>query len=113
MVITAYIATRHLKKENEDKGREQHVKEHLLKVDPTAVTVQAIPYLVIVAIVAILTVPKQWRGLQPVGGWIMLGVYLVYLAQALHQNFSSKEQPVLLLMALLQIQQLSAKKHPF
>ncbi|MDX5422198.1 MAG: sodium:calcium exchanger [Hymenobacteraceae bacterium] len=83
MVITAYIATRHLKKENADKGHEQHVEEHLLKVDPTAVTVQAIPYLVIVAIVAILTVPAQWRGLQPVDGWIMLGVYLVYLAQAL------------------------------
>lgn len=83
MVITAYIATRHLKKENADKGHKQHLKEHLLKVDPTAVTVQAIPYLVIVAIVAILTVPAQWRGLQPIDGWIMLGVYLVYLAQAL------------------------------
>ncbi|MBC5995094.1 sodium:calcium antiporter [Pontibacter cellulosilyticus] len=83
MVITAYIATRHLKKENADKNHEQHVKEHLVKVDPTAVTVQAIPYLVIVAIVAILTVPAQWRGLQPIDGWIMLGVYLVYLAQAL------------------------------
>ncbi|GAB3833199.1 sodium:calcium exchanger [Pontibacter rugosus] len=83
MVVTAYIATRHLKKENAGKDHEQHEKEHLLKVDPTAVTVQALPYLVILAVVAILTVPAQWRGLQPIDGWIMLGVYLVYLAQAL------------------------------
>lgn len=83
MVITAYIATRHLKKEHADKGHEQHLKEHLIKVDKTAVTVQAIPYLIIVAIVAILTVPRQWRGLQPIDGWIMLGVYLAYLTQAL------------------------------
>lgn len=83
MVITAYVATRHLKKKNQDQEHDHHVKEHLLKVDPTAVTVQAIPYLIIVAIVAVLTVPEQWRGLQPVDGWIMLGVYLLYLAQAL------------------------------
>jgi cation:H+ antiporter len=89
MVVTAYIATRHLKKESADKGHEQHVRGHLLKVDRSAVTVQAIPYLVIVAVVALLTVPKQWRGLQPVDGWIMLGVYLVYLAQAL---FRGKEE---------------------
>lgn len=92
MVMTAYIATRHLKKKNEDKAHEQHIKEHLLKVDPTAVTVQAIPYLVILAIVAILTVPEQWRGLQPVDGWIMLGVYLVYLAQALLRGRKEREQ---------------------
>ena len=92
MVMTAYIATRSLKKENADKGHEQHMKEHLLKVDPSAVTVQAIPYLVIVAIVAILTVPAQWRGLQPIDGWIMLGVYLVYLAQALLRGKKEGEQ---------------------
>lgn len=83
MVMTAYIATRHLTKENADEGHGQHVQEHLLKVDRTAVTVQAIPYLMIVAVVAILTVPKQWRGLQPIDGWIMLGMYMLYLAQAL------------------------------
>ncbi|WP_299823649.1 sodium:calcium exchanger [uncultured Pontibacter sp.] len=83
MVMTAYIATRHLTKENADEGHGQHVQEHLLKVDRTAVTVQAIPYLIIVAVVAILTVPKQWRGLQPIDGWIMLGMYVLYLAQAL------------------------------
>ena len=92
MVVTAYLATRHLKKKNAHKGHPQHLKEHLLKVDPTAVTVQALPYLVIVAIVAMLTVPAPWRGLQAVDGWIMLGVYLVYLAQALLRGRQEKEQ---------------------
>ncbi|WP_017730749.1 hypothetical protein [Nafulsella turpanensis] len=92
MVITAYVATRHLKKKNRDKAHEKHIKEHLLKVDPTAVTVQAIPYLVIVAVVAVLTVPSQWRGLQPVDGWIMLGMYVVYLAQALFRGRKESEK---------------------
>ena len=83
MVITAYIATRNLKKKNADEDHKEHLSKHLLKVDPTAVTVQAIPYLVIVAVVAVLTVPSAWRGLQPVDGWIMLGMYILYLVQAL------------------------------
>ncbi|MBU1823243.1 MAG: sodium:calcium exchanger [Bacteroidetes bacterium] len=92
MVITAYMATRHLKKENADQGHHQHVKEHLLKVDPTAVTVQALPYLVIVAVVAVLTVPAAWRGLQPIDGWIMLGMYVLFLAQALLRGRKGGEQ---------------------
>jgi len=92
MVVTAYVATRNMKKKKAEKGHGQHIKEHLLKVDPTAVTVQAIPYLVIVAVVAVLTVPKQWRGLQPVDGWIMLGMYVVYLAQALLRGRKEKEK---------------------
>ena len=92
MVITAYVATRHLKKEKQDQNHELHKKEHLLKVDRTAVTVQAIPYLVIVAIVAILTVPGRWRGLQPIDGWIMLGVYIVYLVQALWRGKEKEEK---------------------
>ena len=92
MVITAYIATRHLKNKNKDEGHQEHKKEHLLKVDPTAVTVQALPYLVIVAVVAILTVPSAWRGLQPVDGWIMLGMYIAFLAQALLRGKKESEK---------------------
>lgn len=91
MVVTAYLATRHLKKEKAKKGHQRHLKEHLLKVDKTAVTVQALPYLVIIAVVAILTVPKPWRGLQPIDGWIMLGMYGIYLAQALLRGRKEKE----------------------
>ena len=102
MIITAYIATRKLKKEKAKKHHQEHLKKHLLKVDPTAVTVQAIPYLIIIAIVGILTVPKPWRGLQAIDGWIMLGVYFIYLAQALlrgkeqSQNVKWKEKEIYL-----------------
>ena len=92
MVVTAYLATRHLKKKKGHKRHQQHLKEHLLKVDPRAVTVQALPYLLIVAVVALLTVPAPWRGLQAVDGWIMLAVYLVYLAQALLRGRKEKEE---------------------
>lgn len=92
MVTTAYIATRHLKKEKADKKHRQHKKEHLLKVDPAAVTVQAIPYLIIVAMVAVLTVPAPWRGLQPMDGWIMLGMYFIYLTQALLRGRKESEK---------------------
>lgn len=92
MVVTAYLATRHLKKKKQHKGHKEHLKEHLLKVDPTAVTVQALPYLLIVAVVAVLTVPKQWRGLQAIDGWIMLGLYILYLAQALLRGRKEREQ---------------------
>ncbi|WP_224994710.1 sodium:calcium antiporter [Cesiribacter sp. SM1] len=92
MVVTAYIATRHLKKENRDKGHEMHVREHLLRVNKTAVTVLALPYLVIIAVVAILTVPPDWRGLQPIDGWIMLGMYVVFLLQALLRGKKESEQ---------------------
>ncbi|KAA0686327.1 sodium:calcium exchanger [Azospirillum brasilense] len=82
MVTAAYLATR--KADIPDhQGHERHRREHLLAVDPSAVTVQALPYLAIVALFAILTLPAPWRGLQSVDGWIMLGAYAVYLAQAL------------------------------
>jgi cation:H+ antiporter len=54
-----------------------------LLVRRQAATVQAIPYLGIVALLALLTLPEGWRGLQPVDGWILLGAYALYLAQAL------------------------------
>lgn len=92
MVVTAYWATRHLKKEKAQEKHEQHLKEHLLKVSPTAVTVQALPYLVIIAVVAVLTIPAPWRGLQPVDGWIMLGVYGIYLTQALFRGREKSQE---------------------
>lgn len=83
MVATAYVATRKAKLQGKGKEHKEHLKEHLVGVDPQAVTIQALPYLAILAVVAVLTLPSGWRGLQPVDGWIMLGVYLVYLTQAL------------------------------
>lgn len=86
MVVVVYIATRKKNiggKESSHKNHEEHRRAHLLQVDPQAVTVQALPYLGIVALFALLTLPAPWRGLQPIDGWILLIGYLVYLAQAL------------------------------
>ena len=53
-----------------------------LRVKPEALTSQAIPYLGVIALAALLTLPTPWRGLQPVDGWIMLAAYGVYVGQA-------------------------------
>lgn len=83
LVITAYLATRKKELGNEHGDHERDLREHFLPVDPGAITVQALPYLGILALVALLTLPAPWRGLQPVDGWILLLAYLAYLAQAL------------------------------
>ena len=62
---------------------ERHVRRGLLRVQREAVTVLALPYLAILALVAVLTLPARWRGLQPIDGWIMLGAYVIFLTQAL------------------------------
>lgn len=61
---------------------ERHRDENLLQVERTAVTVLALPYLGIVALVAILTLPAPWRGLQPIDAGVMAIAYLVFLGQA-------------------------------
>lgn len=74
------------------KNHEEHVEKNILAVDRTAVTVQAIPYLVIVGIAAVLTLPVPGRGLEPIDGWVMLAVYAVYLAQALLRGRQKSEE---------------------
>ena len=90
MVVTAYLATRKRRLgEGEDdadsphEGHERHLDEHLLAVDRQAVTVQALPYLGLVALFAVLTLPAPWRGLQPLDAAILGVGYLAYAAQAL------------------------------
>ena len=92
MVIVAYVATRKEAIGGEHQGHEEHLERHLIRVDRSAVTVQALPYLGILAVVALLTVPKGWRGLQPIDGWIMLGVYILYLTQALLRGRDEREE---------------------
>ena len=91
MVVTAYIATRKPGIGEEGKDHAAHRREHLLRVDPQAVTVQALPYMGILALFALLTLPASWRGLQPIDGWILLVGYLVYLAQALLRGRGDSE----------------------
>lgn len=83
MVATAYLATRKADLGRGHPDHERHRREHRLRVDPQAVTVQALPYLAILALFALLTLPAPWRGLQPLDGGILLLAYLGYLAQAL------------------------------
>ena len=98
MVATAYLATRkrRLGDGQEDGGdggqddgdtqhenHERHVEAHALVVDRQAVTVQALPYLGLVALFAVLTLPAPWRGLQPLDAALLGAGYLAYAAQAL------------------------------
>lgn len=52
-------------------------------VAPAAVEVQAVPYLLVVVLLAALTLPPGWAGLQPVDGLVLLAAWGVYLARAL------------------------------
>jgi cation:H+ antiporter len=94
MVVTAYLATRKsgIGEKDGHENHEAHRRAHLLQVDRQAVTVQALPYLGIIALFALLTLPAPWRGLQPIDGWILLLGYLVYLVQALLRGRKEGEE---------------------
>lgn len=93
IVTTAYIASQYgsgSRKDNNQRtsnragsNRNNQRKKRVMRVKREALTVQALPYLAVIALAALLTMPKPWRGLQPVDGWIMLAAYFVYLAQAI------------------------------
>ena len=82
MVITGYVATRKTDLGEDHRNHEAHVEDRQLKVDEQALWVLALPYIGIVALAAMLTLPPGWRGLDPVDGWIMLGAYAAFLLQA-------------------------------
>lgn len=83
MVAVAYATTRNAPLDGGHGDHEAHQRERRVPVGPGAVTVQVLPYLAILAVFAVLTLPKPWRGLQPIDGWILLIAYLAYLAHAL------------------------------
>lgn len=104
IVTTAYFATRSRQLASKSQGEssntqsngggsehKRHVEERLLRVRQEAVPVLALPYLGILLLVAVLTVPNGWRGLQPIDGWIMGGVYLVFLGQAVIRGREESE----------------------
>ena len=80
IVVTAYLATR----SSRDKPR--------LEVESGTNRVQALPYLAIIGLVALLTVPAPWRGLQPVDAFIMLAAYILYFVNALFRGRTEGEQ---------------------
>lgn len=98
IVLVAYVANRSRPEDADDAARDGNgegrpgnseavtappATRRLLRLKREALTVQAIPYVIVIAIAALLTVPAPWQGLQPIDGVIMLVVYVVYLAQAI------------------------------
>ena len=92
IVTTAYLATRKGALEGADKEHKKHRRDHYVAVDKGALTVQALPYLAILAVFALLTLPAPWRGLQPIDGWLLLIAYLAYLLQALVRGREKGEE---------------------
>ncbi|MBD3630994.1 sodium:calcium exchanger [Cyclobacterium sp.] len=81
MVTIAYFASRKQFKNNPK--HQEHLDANLLALNKRSVSVLSLPYLGIIALVAVLTLPKAWRGLQPIDGWIMLGAYGAFLIHAI------------------------------
>ncbi len=94
MVVVAYLGTRSRQIGDGDgppEDHDRHVERHHLELAPSAVWVQAAPYLAIVVLAAVLILPAPLRGLQPVDGAIMAVAYLAYLAQALLRGRSDRK----------------------
>ena len=81
IVLVSYLASRNTGDNN-----------NWLEVKTEALKVQAIPYILIIILAAILTVPSPWRGLQPIDGWIVLAAYFIYLAQAIFRERQSAKK---------------------
>ena len=79
-ITVAYAAFRTGSHHQQKEGRDGQGR--ILRVEREAITVQALPYLGILLLVALVTLPAPWRGLQPIDGWIMLAAYVAYLIQA-------------------------------
>ena len=69
----------------------EDLQEQLLRVSRDATWVLTLPYLGILAVVAVLTLPAPWRGLQPIDSWILLAAYLLYLGQAVYRGREQSE----------------------
>lgn len=87
VLAVAFLASwRRGDREDNEGGKE------LLVLQPAAVRVHAWPYVGIVLLVALLTVPAPWRGLQPVDAWIMIAAYLAYAGQAVLRGREEGEE---------------------
>ncbi len=86
IVTVAYIAG------STKKYPQENQSAPVLSLKPQSLTVQAFPYLIILGLVALLTIPEPWRGLQPIDGWIMLVAYLIYLSHALNSQSKTSQQ---------------------
>ncbi|HEY8567508.1 MAG TPA: hypothetical protein VIL65_18595 [Beijerinckiaceae bacterium] len=63
-------------------------------VQPDAVPVQVMPYLLIVLLLAALTLPPWWSGLQPVDGAILVAAFGLYAWHALRRQTRGERKPI-------------------
>lgn len=97
VISTAYFASRKRRLGDgdelgeSDEEHQGHREIGLMRMKNEAVWVQALPYLLLVIVFAILVLPPNWRGLQPIDGLILLGAYAIYLAQAVFRGRISGE----------------------
>lgn len=98
MMTIAYVASRKAsfgrggEQGESQQDHEQHREEHLLRVKREAVYLLAGPYIGILLLVAALTVPSGWRGLQPLDGVVMGVAYLIFLTQAVVRGRTESEE---------------------
>lgn len=62
---------------------ESHVEDRFLRIQSDALSVLTLPYIGLIVLVGLLTLPAGWRGLQPIDGVVLIVAYLVYLLQAI------------------------------
>ncbi len=70
----------------------RHVENHFLPVAKETVTVLTLPYFGLLALVAVLTLPAPWRGLQPIDAVFLVAGYALYLTQALKRGKGEGEK---------------------
>jgi cation:H+ antiporter len=87
IVLISYLATRHAA---ESDGPENPPPP---RVQPEAVPVQVVPYLLVLVLLAGLTLPPAWSGLQPIDGVILAGAFAAYLVYVLRQARPEKREP--------------------
>lgn len=99
VVAAAYLATRKRQLggggddgQGGDRGHSRHVEQGVMRLTSGSVTAVALPYLALVVVFAVLTAVPAWRGLQPIDGAVMVGAYLVFLAQAVLRGRGEGQQ---------------------
>lgn len=63
------------------------------RIAPDAARVQAWPYLLTVLLLAALTVPPAWEGLQPIDGAILAAAWGLYFVRAVLQKRNRDQEP--------------------
>ena len=81
--ITVAVGYAAVRRNRSDSGKESPSSDQGLRVEKDAVLVDALPYLAVVVLFAVLVLPPPWRGLQLIDGLIAVAAYALFLGQAL------------------------------